>query len=414
MDYPIQIIQLDSTLMDGRCSPMTLSRYQLQTRIESVLYIRCPKRQEKTTFRNGISHKISKHFTWKFVSHRETKTAHDFAYLVPSGYSCRDIRQETDALYAAVGMPVVIRDRGGVVVISISKFDFPTTIPFQSEMLSLTKGREILVGYTPDGQPVIHSFRVPHLLIGGQSGYGKTDLIRLILLQLIHHFTPDQLWIDIVDGKGFSFLPFRGIPHIRRIVRDLGGAYTIMKEARQLMEKRSTEVWNSGDRDITNDFQWRIVLIDELAVISPSMQTTKEAKETAMITYSNMCAVACVGREASVGMIMGTQRPDVSVVHPQVKQNCDVSIAFRCKTLSNSEVILDRGGAENLPLGVAGRAIYAGLEDATFQVPFVGKDDKWDELLKPYREGHNFNGKSDSIEAGNDNESVIELSNRID
>jgi len=98
-----------------------------------------------------------------------------------------------------------------------------------------------------------------------------------------------------------------------------------------------------------------------------------------------MASIACVGREAQVGMIMATQRPDANVIHPQVKQNCDVSIALRCKTLTNSEIILDHGGAEKLPHGKAGRAIYGGTTDTIFQIPYIGKDDVWTQILETYK-----------------------------
>lgn len=355
-------------------------------RIQSVMQLRCPKQEtQKKKNELGKDVKVTVHLPWALVDQRETVHSYDMAFLVPSGYSAHDLRQETDSLYAACGAPVSIIDRGGRVIVSVNKADFPDVIPYDPAFLQMTKGREVLCGFDLLGKPITHNFRVPHVLIGAQSGYGKTDLLRWWMYQLIARFTPDQLHIDIIDGKGFSFLPFRGIPHIRRIVRDLAGASAIMRDAKKVMNDRSNKVWESGDRDKTNTFQWRLVIVDELAVISPGMQVSKSDKEIAAATYADMAAVACVGREAGVGMIMATQRPDANVVHPQVKQNCDVSIAMKCKTVTNSEIILDRPGAEQLPHGKPGRAIYSGMEDCIFQIPYIGKDDKWNELLNPYR-----------------------------
>lgn len=343
-------------------------------RIQEIMTLRCPSVNKK-----GVK------IPWKLLDKRSNDISHDFAYIVPTGYSVKDIRQETDAIYASCGGYVTIKDRGGVVVISINRKDFPSVIPYDPSFLDLTSGREVLCGFDILGKPITHNFRIPHILVGSQSGYGKTDLLRFWIYQLITRFTPEQIHIDIIDGKGFSFLPFRGIPHIRRIARDLSTARSVLQDAKAVMQKRSNEVWESNDREHINSYGWRLVIIDELAVISPSFQVSKPDRDLAVATYSDMASIACVGREASVGVIMATQRPDANVVHPQVKQNCDVSIALRCKTQTNSEIILDRSGAEKLPHGVAGRAIYSGIEDCIFQVPFIGKDDVWNTLLEPYR-----------------------------
>lgn len=353
-------------------------------RVQRITAIRCPRKIVEKRNKDGkVTQKIPQ--PWELVDARETESSIDIALWVPIGYSASDLEQELDAIAASFGLFVTLRDRKGIVQLTIAKQDFSDLIAYHPDMLSLTQGREVLVGYTQEGKPLFHNFRVPHVLIGAQSGYGKTDLLRFWLLQLIHRFTPEQLHIDIIDGKGFSFLPFRGVPHIRRIARDLSGAAAILRDAKLTMMKRSDLVWANDDRDMTGGFCWNLVVIDELAMISPSFQVSKGDKKLAMDAYADMAAVACVGREAGVGMIMATQRPDANVVHPQVKQNCDVSIALRCKTQTNSEIILDRSGAEKLPHGKPGRGIYAGMTDVYFQTPFVGSDNVWREILAPYK-----------------------------
>lgn len=373
---------------------------EARRRIEEVMRLRCPRVKETkridTTTKEGQGElslpqiKIKtvtqkKQEPWEYLKGRVTETSIDLAFVVPAGYSTQDLRQETDALFATLGRYVTIQDRAGVVVVTVSRKDFPTSVKFTPEMLQLTQGREVLVGFDRAGRPIVHNFRVPHVLIGAQSGYGKTEMLRLWLYQLINRFTPEQLHIDIIDGKGFSYKAFRGVPHVRRIARDLAGAYAILKDNRELMDRRSAQVWEEDDSDGELTFSWRLTVIDEMYVISPAGQVTKEAKQLAIAAYAHMAAISCVGREASVGVIMATQRPDVETVHPQVKQNCDVSIAFRCKTESNSKIILDRSGAEDLPHNVPGRGIYSGMEDAVFQAPYYGGRAAWNELLKPYR-----------------------------
>lgn len=354
-------------------------------RIEAVMLLRVPTRKEVRQVIAGKTQKQMINAPWPYLFSRETDYAAELAFEVPAGYSARDLAQETDALYAACGAHISLTDRGGIVIVSIGKKEFPDVIPFDSTFLSLSSGREILCGFDLLGRPVKHHFRVPHMLIGAMPGYGKTDFIRWIIFQLIARFTPEQLHIDIVDGKGFSFIPFRGIPHIRRIVRDLSGIAAVMQDARRTMEKRANVIWNADDRALASSFQWHMVFVDELAVLSPSMQISRSDKGIAEEAYANMAAVACVGREAGVGMVLCTQRPDANVVHGQVKQAMDVSIAFRTKTQTNSEIILDHAGAEKLPQNKPGRGIYSASTDTIFQSPYIGDDDAWTALLLPYK-----------------------------
>jgi S-DNA-T family DNA segregation ATPase FtsK/SpoIIIE len=245
--------------------------------------------------------------------------------------------------------------------------------------------RKVLLGFTRDMKAVIHDFRVPHLLIGGMSGYGKTDLIRWIIYQLITRFSPDQIEIYIIDLKGFSFLPFRNIPHIKAIGRNLAHAYTILKDAVEEMNLRSSEIWDSGNRHTAKIYPWRIVLIDEAAQIAPDhFRANKEKKKMAQECDAFAGEISCVGREAGIGLIYCTQRPDANVVNPQVKANTDASIGFRTKNRTNSEIIIGRPGAETLPESTPGRLIYSTTTDIILQVPYIGGDYEWEQLLRPY------------------------------
>lgn len=335
---------------------------------------RCPRGLDSK--RQGIP--------WKFLAHRKTPYSVSLAFEVPTGYSFKDLVQETDAMMASLGRYVEIKNHAGVVVVDVILQEYPETIAADLDIRNPSP-RHVMIGLDRGMNPVYHSFKVPHLMIGGMSGYGKTDLVRWILYQLIKSHTPDQLSIDIIDGKGFSFLPFRDIPHIRRIVRDIPGAVSVLKDAKSLMDQRSDIVWSGGERGEASRFRWHIVIVDEAAQISPGQIRDKELKKQAAIADSYAASISCVGREAQVGLLYCTQRPDVSVINPQVKANMEASICFRTKTVSNSEIIIDRPGAEKLPAGKPGRVIYAASEDKVVQVPYVGDDDRWNEILDPFR-----------------------------
>lgn len=325
----------------------------------------------------------AKRLPWKCVAKRFTGGAYEYAYQVPSGFSIKELERHVDAFYAACGCAVELQDRAGVVVVRVFPDDFPDKIPYSPEFLKLTEGREVVVGFDRTGKPITHNFRVPHQLVAGMSGYGKTDYLRWLLLQLISRFTPQELSIDIIDMKGFSFLPFRNVPHVR-VVRDLSGAVDVLQTGAKLMRDRSKEIWDSGDRSLTDRYQWKLIIIDEAAQIAPDLMPKGDDKDLAKLADEAAAQIAGVGREVSVGLFYCTQRPDSEVINPLVKANCDATFCFKTKTESNSMIVLDRPGAEKLPHKKPGRGLYATDDLVQVLVPYVGKDEAWDEVLRPY------------------------------
>lgn len=342
-------------------------------RIEAVMIAKVPRVQGE------------KLLPWKFLGRRKESGVFELAYSVPIGKSKLDLERQIDALYAACGAPVEIKDYAGAVVVRIFREDFPEVIPYEESFLELAKDKkEIVVGFDRQGRPVSHSLRVPHLMIAGKSGYGKTDIVRWFLLQLIHKNTPEEIEIWIVDLKGFSFMPFKRVPHITRIARDLPGAKELLEDAVKIMGDRSKEVWESEDRSKASEYKTLFVLIDEAYMISPGVTKNPGRKKLASDCDEAAAKISGTGREAGVGLLYCTQRPDADVINPLVKSNMDCKICFKTQTESNSLIVLDEPGAEKLPHGKPGRVLYSadGLQE--LQVPYVGKDEAWTEVLKTY------------------------------
>lgn len=342
-------------------------------RIESVMIAKVPRV------------KGEKLLAWKFLGRRAERGTVELAYSVPIGKSRLDLERQIDALYAACGAPVELKDYAGAVVVRIFREDFPACIPFKKEMLELEKDKKnIIVGYSRENTPIPHSLRVPHLMIAGKSGYGKTDIVRWFLLQLIHKNTPEEIEIWIVDLKGFSFMPFKRVPHITRIARDLPGAKELLEDAVKIMEDRSKEVWDSEDREQAARYKTLFVLVDEAYMISPGVTKNKERKKLAAACDEAAAKISGTGREAGVGLIYCTQRPDADVINPLVKANMDARICFKTQTESNSIIVLDEPGAEKLPHGKPGRVLFAAGDRQELQVPYIGNDEEWTELLRRY------------------------------
>ncbi|HJV46726.1 MAG TPA: FtsK/SpoIIIE domain-containing protein [Bacillota bacterium] len=348
--------------------------HDLNKRIQQIQLLRCPNGKNK----DGTVK------PWTLIDWRETDYSYDLAYEVPLGYSVRDLEQETDSISASVGAYIEINNRGGAVIVSIIREDFPNSIPYSHDLLELTKERQVLLGFDRMMKPIVHDFRVPHIMIPGQSGYGKTDLTRWILYQLITRFSPDQLEINIIDMKGFSFLPFKNIPHITTIARTLPQAALVLKEAYEEMNHRSDQVWESQDRNITKNFKWKIILIDEASQISPELKKDKQEKKIASLCWQYSAAISCIGREASVGLIYATQYPTAQVIDGQIKANMDAVVCFKTENTIHSNVCLNSDLAAKLPHGKPGRAIVKANGFTEIQVPYIGDDYEWEQLLRPY------------------------------
>lgn len=324
-------------------------------------------------------------YPWQLIDSRETVHSFDYRYEVPSGYGLIDLEKQIDALFAATGCIVELKDRAGCIDISVFTHDFPISIPF-SVVEPLLRNGKVLLGLNRRMEPIYHSFKVnPHLLIGGMPGYGKTDLLRFIMYQMLKM----TYEIRVVDMKGFSFMPFAKIPGFR-IARNLDTAMELLADTVEILLDREEQVYNHPNhRELIKTFKPICIIVDEAAQISPAFnngdrRNPDSAKVKAIQCVEYCSKIATKGRETRVSIIYCTQRPDSEVVNGQIKGTLESSICFRTKTATNSEIILDRTGAEKLPEHVPGRSIYSGMNDVIMQVPFVGKDAAWEKLLAPF------------------------------
>lgn len=312
---------------------------------------------------------IAKGFS--YVDSRTVRCGSEHAYRLPMGKCMHDVQTRLDSLVAAVGCPVELIDRGGVVIVRVVETDFPRFLPFSHDHL---KDDRLLIGYDRLMAPVY--LRLMHQLIGGASGAGKTMLIRFLLFQLVRM----GAIIKIVDLKGFSFFPFEVFPNVT-IAKNLPEASDLLHEAAVELEERENRIIRTRDRGLTKSFKPYVIIIDEAAQIAPKTHTGK------MKEYARFCDETCArisqkGRESKVVQLYCTQKPSHDIVNGQVKANVESSIAFRTNNHYESKIILDDNGAEKISILTPGRCIYKAERFHTLQVPFIGEEDRdWDKLL---------------------------------
>lgn len=210
----------------------------------------------------------------------------------------------------------------------------------------------IVMGKDVSGQPVVADLaRMPHLLIGGTTGSGKSVCIAAITLCLAMNNTPSNLRMVMLDPKMVELARFNGLPHLlgrveSEIDRMLAGLRWVLAEMDQryrLMEEfrsRDIEVYNSRMLRRNRDPLPRIVLfIDELADL---MMSAPDQTEPALVRLAQMA------RATGIHLVVATQRPSTDVITGVIKANFPTRISFTVASSVDSRVILDTNGAESL------------------------------------------------------------------
>ncbi|MCB0078249.1 MAG: DNA translocase FtsK [Anaerolineales bacterium] len=232
---------------------------------------------------------------------------------------------------------------------------------------SLDSQLAFALGRDVSGQPVAADLgRMPHLLIAGATGAGKSVCINTIIASFLFRNNPDQLKFLMIDPKMVELIPYNGIPHlIAPVVTDMERAVGALTWAMREMDrryklfsaaaKRNLDSYNAmlvqqGDEPLP----YIVIVIDELADL---MMVAADQVERLISRIAQMA------RATGIHLLLATQRPSVDVVTGLIKANVPARIAFAVASQIDSRVILDTGGAEAL----------LGRGDMLFQAPDSSK-----------------------------------------
>ena len=217
------------------------------------------------------------------------------------------------------------------------------------------------------GEPVyLDIAKMPHMLVAGATGMGKSVCINSLLVSLLCKASPDDVRIMLIDPKKVEFVPYSEIPHLLvPVVTDPKKAAGALHWAVEEMERRYTLIEEVGCRNIfgynevtasdpeKEHLPQIVIVIDELADL---MMTAKNDVE------SSICRIAQKARAAGMYLIIGTQRPSVDIVTGTIKANIPSRIACKTSSQVDSRTIIDIAGAEKLigrgdmlyaPVGIA-------------------------------------------------------------
>ncbi|MGE5415288.1 MAG: DNA translocase FtsK 4TM domain-containing protein [Acidobacteriota bacterium] len=206
----------------------------------------------------------------------------------------------------------------------------------------------VALGEDISGSPIAANLAdMPHLLIAGATGSGKSVCLNSLILSLLYKSSPEDLKLVLIDPKMVELTVFNGIPHLMSpVVTDPKKASLILRWMNTEMEKRYKRFSQEGVRDIyrfneisAERLPFIVIIIDELADLM--MVSPVEVEDS-------ICRLAQMARAAGIHLVVATQRPSVDVVTGIIKANIPSRIAFAVSSQTDSRTILDTSGAEKL------------------------------------------------------------------
>ncbi|ADQ40480.1 cell division protein FtsK/SpoIIIE [Caldicellulosiruptor acetigenus I77R1B] len=208
------------------------------------------------------------------------------------------------------------------------------------------------IGKDVAGSPVIADItKMPHLLIAGATGSGKSVCINSLIISILYRCVPDEVKLILIDLKVVELSLYNGIPHLLiPVVTDAKKAANALAWAVQEMTNRYKLFAAAGVRDIVGYNKWCeengqeklpyiVIIIDELADLM--MVSPAEVEDS-------ICRLAQMARAAGMHLVVATQRPSVDVITGLIKANIPSRIAFAVSSQVDSRTILDQAGAEKL------------------------------------------------------------------
>lgn len=271
---------------------------------------------------------------------RVTSLADDIALSL----ACSEVRIEAPIPgKAAIGIEVPNKSVSSVLLRDVLESNEFRDAP---QVLTVGLGKDIA------GQAIIANLAdMPHLLIAGATGSGKSVCINSMIASILYKAKPQEVRFLMIDPKVVELSCYNGIPHLLApVVNQPKKAAAALKWATVEMEKRYSAFAKAGVRDITRFNEWAeesgkeklpfiVIIIDELADL---MMVARADVEDAI------CRLAQMARACGMHLLIGTQRPSTDVITGLIKANIPSRISFAVSSQTDSRVILDMGGAEKL------------------------------------------------------------------
>lgn len=268
----------------------------------------------------------------------------------------------------------------GMLKFTVYEKELERFVPYTQELLEKTRHWEIPIGLDLNGWH-IHDFeKMQMMVVAGMTRYGKTVFLKSIIATLIHN-EPDNVEFTLIDLKGgLAFNRFFRCKQVKTVAKNAKETLAALKAIHKEMLMQQRIFLRNGWEDIGEaGYKKRhFVIIDEGAEIAGFADKDTREQCTHLVGE-----IARIGAGLGYRVVFCTQYPTSDVFPRSIKSNISASISFRLKTATQSMVVLDRPGANDLPVGQKGRAIYQTDQDVIVQTPFI-TNEFIDEIITPH------------------------------
>jgi S-DNA-T family DNA segregation ATPase FtsK/SpoIIIE len=370
-------------------------------------------------------------------------TVVQFALQIMVGTKVSKIKNLTNDLALALATSASsIRIEAPIPGTSLIGIEIPNPTPnfvFLKEMVSQLQANKdnyelpLILGKSVSGDFVIRDLtKLPHMLVAGATGTGKSVGINAMIMGMLMTMTPDEVKLILVDPKMVEMSPYNGIPHLLTpVITDMELVANALQWAVEEMHRRYRMLKSAGVRNIAEfnkklgftGLPYIVIVIDEMADLMLSSGIDVESK---------IVRLAQMSRAVGIHLILATQRPSVNVITGLIKANVPGRVAFSVATAIDSRVIIDQSGAEALigkgdmlfkspqdgrPIRIQGA--YTDIKDIESVIDFIKSqvedDVEYDEeILESSSESGSGAGGGDDEERDELFEEALELVIRAD
>lgn len=343
---------------DWKLPPLSIlsKAKQQQTKIDKEVYYGISKQLEQKLKNFGVSGKV--------IGISPGPVVTTYEYSPAPGVKINKIVGLADDLALGLKAPSVrvVGSVPGKAALGIEIPNADRQIVYLRELLSTDVYRKnsskltIALGLDAIGTPTIANLaKMPHLLIAGATGAGKSVAINTIIASILYNATPEEVRFLMIDPKRIELSGYEGIPHLlhpvvvdpRLASRALQWAVREMERRYKLLEEAKVKSFDSYNESAEEKMPYVVIIVDELADL---MMVASKDVETCIARLAQMA------RAAGMHLILATQRPSVDVLTGLIKANFPTRISFKVSSKVDSRTIIDSSGAEHL-LG-AGDMLY--------------------------------------------------------
>lgn len=290
---------------------------------------------------------------------RKYKQNKEFSVVImefePNGVSISEWQDKQERIETALNVHIIKFEQGTskrrILLYTVSGDEgLPKTVYWKEEYLS-EEDFSLVLGYSMTGRVTVNLAQIPHILLGGSTGSGKSVLLKLLLMQCVKKGTD----VFIADFKGgVDFLP---VWHEKcNIITEENRLLEVLTELVNELEHRKELLRNSGYANIgeynyanENKLKRLIFACDEVAEVLDKTGLSKDAKELVTKIEGKLSVIARQGRAFGIHLILATQRPDANILTGQIRNNIDFRVCGRADNVL-SQIILDNTeAADKIP-----------------------------------------------------------------